>query len=92
MFDDGSAGLAEEPFVSGVPEMIDELVASLAGARQGFRLQFSSAAFPGYQRTLTRLWEEFGACWYRRHDPAAEGWLCPALYRYFEDPPQRDLC
>ncbi len=88
VFDDDAVGLVQEPFVSGVPEMIDELVADIPNARQGFRLLFSAEAFPGYQRKLTRLREEFGGWWYARDEPKTEGWLCPALFRYFDEAPR----
>jgi hypothetical protein len=52
VFDDPVAGLVQEPFVSGVPEMIDDLVAEIPQARQGFRLLFSAQPFPGFQRKL----------------------------------------
>ncbi len=88
VFDDEAVDLVQEPFVSGVPEMIDELVANVPEAREGFRLVFSAAPFPGYQRKLTRLREEYGGWWYLSDEPEAEGWLCPALFRYFDEPPQ----
>ena len=60
VFDDPSTDLVQEPFVSGVPEMINDLVADIPNARQGFRLLFSSAPFPvfsgswsGFERSLT---------------------------------------
>ena len=52
VFDDEAADLVQEPFVEGIPEMIDDLVADIPNARQGFRLLFSVAPFPGYQRKL----------------------------------------
>jgi hypothetical protein len=87
VFDDDRVGLVQEPFVSGVPEMIDDLVAGIPDARHGFRLLFSSAPFPGFQRKLIRVREEFGGNWYRLDDSPLEGWLCPALFRYFEAAP-----
>jgi len=87
VFDDAAVGLVQEPFVSGVPEMIDELVTDIPQARSGFRLLFSAAPFPGYQRRLTRLREEFGGWWYSVEEPLAEGWLCPALFQYFRPAP-----
>ena len=87
VFDDAVAELVQEPFVSGVPEMIDDLVADIADARQGFRLLFSASAFPGFQRRLTRQCEEHGG-WYRADEPDLEGWLCPALFRYFDQAPE----
>jgi hypothetical protein len=87
VFDDPATGLVQEPFVSGVPEMIDDLVADIPDARQGFRLLFSSGPFPGFQRKLTWHREEFGGNWYKADEPPMEGWLCPALFRYFEAAP-----
>uniref|UniRef100_A0A7C4LR67 Uncharacterized protein n=1 Tax=Schlesneria paludicola TaxID=360056 RepID=A0A7C4LR67_9PLAN len=87
VFDDPAVGLVQEPFVSGVPEMIDHLVQDIPDARQGFRLLFSSAPFPGCQRKLTWVREEMGGNWYRTDEPPMEGWLCPALFRYFETAP-----
>ena len=88
VFDDDAVDLVQEPFVSGVPEMIDELVADIPDARQGFRMLFSVAPFPGYQRKLTRVREGFGGWWYASDEPEAEGWLCPALFRYFDEAPE----
>lgn len=87
VFDDPGAGLTQEPFVSGVPEMIDYLVKDIANARSGFRLLFSAAPFPGYQKRLVWLREEMGGNWYASNDPTMEGWLCPALFRYFDMAP-----
>ena len=87
VFDDPSVGLLREPFVSGVPEMIDPVVADLPDAERGFRLIFSAAPFPGYQMRLEWLREDFGGNWYRWPERAMEGWLCPALFKYFERAP-----
>ena len=87
VFDDPAVDLRQEPFVSGVPEMIDHLVADIPDAKEGFRLLFSAAPFPGYQRQLKRQREEFGGWWYASDDPAMEGWLCPALFLYFDEAP-----
>lgn len=45
VFDDPRVGLVQEPFVSGVPEMIDFLVKDIPNARSGFRLLFSASPF-----------------------------------------------
>src|SRR5438132_939086 len=82
VFDDPSRGLDKEPFVSGVPEMIDALVRDIPEARKGFRLTFSATPFPGYQQTFTRIREEYGGNWYACDSPVMQGWLCPALFRY----------
>ena len=92
VFDDDRVGLEKEPFVSGIPEMIDELVCDIPDARGGFRLLFSEKPFPGYKVELEWVREEYGGNWYKqpRHDD--EGWLCPALFKYFERAPGRIYC
>jgi hypothetical protein len=87
VFDDHNAGLEQEPFVSGVPEMIDFLVRDIPDARSGFRMFFSAAPFPSYQKKLVWRREEDGGNWYACDDPPMEGWLCPALFRYFDVAP-----
>lgn len=52
VFDDPAVGLQREPFVSGVPEMVDLLVKDIPRARNGFRLTFSEKPFPGFQKEL----------------------------------------
>lgn len=88
VFDDPSAALVREPFVAGIPEMIDLLTAHIPNARAGFRLTFSAAPFPGYQKRFERIREEFGGNYYRMEDPPMEGWLCPALFHYFDEAPK----
>jgi hypothetical protein len=87
VFDDPAVGLTREPFVSGVPEMINRLVEGIPNARNGFRLLFSSNPFPGATR-FDRVRGDFGGTWYRiADDPSTEGWLCPALFKYFPEAP-----
>ena len=88
VFDDPGRGLTREPFVSGVPEMIDQLVKDIPDARLGFRLLFSESPFPGYQKAFRRTRGDYGGTWYRCDEPAMEGWLCPALFKYFEEAPE----
>jgi hypothetical protein len=88
VFDDPMVDLSQEPFVSGVPEIIDFLVRDILDARSGFRLLFSAAPFPGYQKRLVWQREEFGGNWYAGDDPPMEGWLYPALFRYFDEAPR----
>lgn len=88
VFDDPSAGLVREPFVAGVPEMIDVLVRDIPGATNGFRLLFSAQPFPGYQKKLTWLRGDMGGNYYKMEEPAMEGWLCPAMFRYYRTAPK----
>jgi hypothetical protein len=68
--------------------MIDALVQDIPQADRGFRLLFSATPFPGYQVELIRLRSEHGGNWYRWTTTNMEGWLCPALAKYFSEPPQ----
>ena len=88
VFDDPSKGLDKEPFVQGIAEMIDVLVEDIPNARAGFVLLFSSQPFVGYRVELTLVREEYGGHWYKPKDYYAEGWLCPALLKYFDAPPE----
>ncbi len=92
MFDDEAAGMRKEPFVSGAPEIIDRLVASIPGAQNGFALYFSERPFPDYQPELIRVRDEFGGNWYRLTGTEMEGRLCPALLKYFPSAPSRTFC
>ena len=86
VFDDPSTDLVREPFVCGIPEMIELLVAEIDNAEAGFKLLFAASPFPGYQFELTRLREEMGGYWYRLAGER-DGWLCPALFKYFDEAP-----
>lgn len=46
MFDDESKGLVREPFVCGIPAMMDLLVAEIESAAGGFALYFAAQSFP----------------------------------------------
>ena len=94
VFDDERVGLEREPFVAGVPEIIDRVVGragiDLAQARRdGFRLLFSAAPFPGSQEKAARIRPEAGGWWYRTGAPELDGWLCPAMFNYFDEAPER---
>ncbi len=89
VFDDPSAGLVKEPFVAGVPEMIDVLVADIPHPDEGFRMLFSANPFPGHQKELTWLRGDSSGNFYKLEDPPMEGWLCPAMFKYFDEAPPK---
>ncbi len=89
VFDDESVGLDKEPFVSGADEVIDVMVADIPHAAEGFTLIFSDRPFPGHQVVFERRREEFGGWWYFAAALDKEGWLCPALFKYFEAAPEK---
>lgn len=88
VFDDSRVGLVREPFIAGIPEMIDKLVKDIPNADKGFRLLFSASPFPGYSIKLIWVREERGGNWYFCKEYNSEGWLCPALFRYFDKAPK----
>jgi hypothetical protein len=89
VFDDESAGLVQEPFVCGVPEMIDLLTKEIPNAKKGFRLIFSASPFPDFQIKLDWIEEEYNGNWYFSEKFDKKGWLCPALFAYFSDAPKQ---
>jgi hypothetical protein len=88
VFDDERAGLSHEPFVGGTDTIIDALVAHIPNAVDGFRLIFSAGPFPGYQHRFTWVRPELSGNVYRSDDLGQEGWLCPALFKYFDEAPK----
>jgi len=88
VFDDASVGLKQEPFVCGIELMLDRMVAAIPEASAGFRLLFSTQAFPGYAAKLEWKREEYGGNWYFSPTYGFEGWLCPALFKYFTEAPR----
>ncbi|MEM0896067.1 MAG: DUF6717 family protein [Verrucomicrobiota bacterium] len=89
VFDDASKKLKEEPFVAGVPEILTALVADIPNAKEGFRLTFSAKPFPGHELVTLRGKAESGGYWYSVEGLDRKGWLCPALFNYYEEAPAR---
>ena len=78
----------QEPFVAGVPEMIDVLVSDIPNANDGFRMLFSANPFPGYQKKLTWLRGDSTGNYYELEEPPMEGWICPAMFKYYKTAPK----
>jgi hypothetical protein len=87
VFDDPLKGLVQEPFVAGVPDMIDLIIGDIPNARNGFTMYFSASPFPGFQKKINWVREESGGNWYSLDEPEMEGWLCPAMFKYFDQAP-----
>ena len=87
VFDDSDKGLVKEPFVAGIDEMINRMTAGIPDAADGFRLLFSPTPFPGFTVQLEWRRAEHGGNWYHCRELGMEGWLCPALFRYFDSAP-----
>ena len=87
VFDDPRVGLSAEPFVGGADTMIERVTANIPDAARGFIMVFSRASFPGCQFRLEWKRKDGTGNVYHSPDLNLEGWLCPALLRYFETPP-----
>jgi hypothetical protein len=85
-FDDKSRGLLKEPFVLGIPDIID----IFAGDRDEIDIYFSASEFPECQGKLKWMRSEKGGNYYNLiadGQPPMIGWLCPALLAYFDEAP-----
>jgi len=91
VFDDDAAGLGKEPFVEGADTMIEQVLLAkrLVNPEAGFRLIFSAGEFPRYDAVFDWVREGEGGNWYRSDTLGLEGWLCPALLKYFDRAPER---
>jgi hypothetical protein len=87
VFDDPNKGLVQEAFVGGADTIIDLLTCHIPDAATGFVLVFSAASFPGFQHRVEWRREQGTGNIYYSPDLNVEGWLCPALLRYFDEPP-----
>lgn len=87
VFDDPRVGLSAEPFVGGADTMIDRVTSHIPDAKNGFNMVFSGTPFPNFQFRLDWQREDGSGNVYRSEELDAEGWLCPALLRYFETRP-----
>ena len=88
VFDDEAVGLRQEPLVLGIDLMLDKATVGIRNAHKGFKLFFSPNPFPGYMVKLVWRRVEFGGNWYWCEQFGLEGWLCPALFKYFDQAPK----
>ena len=103
VFDDREVGLKEEAFVFGISEMITSLIDKnpVPDPSRGFSLTFSATPFDHH---VELMWQETGdgspidspegrssGNWYAGEldDEEMKGWLCPALFHYFESTPTK---
>ena len=88
VFDDAAVGLSREPFIAGIDTMIDKMVAEIPNAERGFRAIVSAQPVPGASFRLDWRRGDAGGNWYYSDQYQMEGWLCPALFRYFPNAPR----
>jgi hypothetical protein len=94
VFDDPAVGLRQEPFVCGINEILEYWMAEDGllerALADGIQLLGSPEQFPRAKHHLTKLRQEMGGTWYHAENGTAkgmEGWLCPALNKYFDPSP-----
>ena len=103
VFDDETTGLYQEALISGTDEVIDFMTSHIPNASDGFKLTFSNEPLDGQQ--IIGYWYKEGYAdgdwgrdilgnWYLwnlpfQNYPSIAGWLCPALFLYFDTAPQR---
>ena len=73
----------------------------IKGYESGFVLKFSDSEFQGSQMMVSRQREQNGGNWYKleqinldgkglvKSPVPHEGWLCPALFKYYDKAPQK---
>lgn len=89
VFDDPKVGLIQEPFVSGTDILIDKVTKQISDAEKGFILIFSEVKFPDSDLHLEWQREDNLGNWYYSPEFDMEGWLCPALFKYFDKAPRK---
>lgn len=91
VFDDADKGLDKEALVSGMPELIEIATKQLAikDPQKGFVALFSKDQFPGAQICLDWVREDMSGNVYEWKAVGREGWLCPALFHYFDGAPKQ---
>ncbi len=89
VFDDDRVGLDKEPFVGGADTLIDLAIErnGITNAKDGFLMLFSATPFPGADLKLEWMRKELDGNVYLWREKSHEGWLCPALLKYFDEAP-----
>lgn len=83
-FTDVQRELVHEPFVLGIPEIINTVLKEneLYEEDKNYRVLFAEQEFPQCHGALTQTREEFNGAWYEWNNQ--EGWLCPATLAFFD--------
>jgi hypothetical protein len=89
VFDDESRGLDKEPFVAGA----DKLLTLLTEGADKCSLIFSLEEFPDGEHVLHKIGPGMGGgtdyMYHFKEGLKHRLWLCPALFKYFEDRPDK---
>jgi len=89
VFDNPARNLDKEAFVQGADKILDYISKDIAGAADGFMLTFSPFPVKGSKFVVSFLKAEFGGSWYQLEGTDIQGWLCPALFKFFDTAPAK---
>ncbi len=89
VFGDERVDLVKEPFISGMPEIIEHTLASKGLTKTSFNMLFSSTEIPDVDVILTKQERFAKGNWYIDLKTGMRGWLCPALYLYYNRAPKK---
>ncbi len=89
VFDDEARGLQAEALVAGMDTLLDVVTGERGLAPGQFSVLFSDQEFPGVEQQLEWVRMELGGNWYYAAEYGIEGWLCPALFKYFASAPRQ---
>ena len=71
-----------------LPRMLVAYMHGIPDAESGFTVLFSATPFPGHQAVQEWRRSAMGGNWSHSAELQLEGWLCPALFKYFAAAPQ----
>ena len=89
VFDDDDRELVKEPFVGGTDTIISVLMDQMNIDDDKVIITFSCGEFPGAQITYEWMHPSGSGNQYWCPQLDMEGWLCPALLKYFDTPPKK---
>lgn len=93
-FTDKEKDLTNEPFVGDINLIISTLSKNIPRAEEGIAISFSENQFPDFDIELEHVRKDMSGNWYKVMDCkeqdliGIEGWLCPALLKYFTEAPK----
>lgn len=89
VFDDADKGLNREALVAGIDEMLNIWEKQLHASNKGLVITFSEHYFPGINFCIDWVRQDVVGNWYESKIFGFQGWLCPALFKYFNQAPKQ---
>ena len=89
VFDDEAHGLVREPFVGVINNIFDEITKHIPDAANGVNLTFSANRLPYYDDVVSLETSDASGSYYYSERFNSTGWLCPALFHYFDTAPEK---